>query len=81
MTAADWRSAHADKDGDIRDYATAAQLVCLSNLENLNAPFIKEGLPQSERPIRLNSMAIHQMTLLSADPGMKSLEQGGEKKQ
>ena len=54
---------------------TAAQLVCLSNLENLNALFIRDGLPQGERLVRLNAIAIHQMTLLSDDPGIKHLEE------
>lgn len=73
MTAAEWRRDNTDKDGNIRDYATAAQLVCLSNLENLNALFIKEGIPQGERLARLNAIAIHQMTLLTADAGIKLL--------
>jgi hypothetical protein len=74
QTAAEWRKANSDKDGNVRDYATAAQLVCLSNLENLNALLIKDGLPQAERLARLNAVAIHQMTLLSVDPGVKRLE-------
>ena len=74
QTAAEWRRKNPEKDGNVRDYATAAQLVCLSNLENLNALFIKDDLPQSERLTRLNAIAIHQMTLLSADPGVKRLE-------
>ncbi len=76
VTAAEWRLANPDKDGNLRDYANAAQLVCLSNLENLNALFIKEGLPPPERLLRLNSIAIHQMTLLSADTAMKKPENG-----
>jgi len=78
MTAAQWRSANPDKDGNLRDDADAAQLVCLSNLENLNALFIKEDLPQPDRLIRLNSIAIHQMTLLGVDPAVKKL--GGDKR-
>lgn len=74
MTAAEWRRGNTGKDGNVRDYATAAQLVCLSNLENLNALFIKDGLPQGDRLARLNSIAIHQMTLLTADAGIKRLE-------
>ena len=53
--------------GHIRDQATGAQLVCLSNLENLNALFIGQSLPQSERLSRLNQIAIGQMKLLTAD--------------
>lgn len=73
LTAAEWRTVTPEKDGNVRDHATAAQLVCLSNLENLNALFIKEGLSQPERLTRLNAIAIHQMTLLSADPGIRRL--------
>ena len=74
QTATEWRRSNPDKDGNMRDYATAAQLVCLSNLENLNALFIKDGLSQGERLARLNAIAIHQMTLLTADVGIKRLD-------
>jgi hypothetical protein len=74
QTAAEWRKSNPVKDGNVRDYAGTAQLVCLSNLENLNALFIKDGLSQAERLTRLNAIAIHQMTLLTADPGVKRLE-------
>ena len=67
MTAAQWRDANPDKRGNIRDYADIAQLVCLSNLENLNALFISEGLSQKVRLERLNKIAIHQMTILAGD--------------
>ena len=65
QTAAQWRSTNPDKKGNIRDYADVTQLVCLSNLENLNALFIAEGVAQQERLERLNKIAIHQMTLLT----------------
>ena len=64
MTAAEWRAANPDERGNIRDQATGAQLVCLSNLENLNAHFIAEGMPQGDRLERLNEIAISQMKLL-----------------
>lgn len=67
LTAAQWRSANPDKQGNVRDYAEASQLVCLSNLENLNALFIAQKLSQSERLKRLNEIAIQQMTILSKD--------------
>ena len=67
ITASDWRDANPDKEGNIRDYAESTQLVCLSNLENLNAQFISEGLSQEERLKRLNEIAIHQMTILTSD--------------
>jgi hypothetical protein len=66
MTAAQWRKENPDKDGNMRDYADVIQLVCLSNLENLNALFIAEGAPQQDRLKRLNNIAIYQMTLLTS---------------
>lgn len=76
-TAAQWRDANPDKKGNMRDEADVSQLVCLSNLENLNALFIAEGLSQQERLERLNKIAIHQMTLLTGDERLKL--PGGEK--
>jgi hypothetical protein len=67
MTASQWRAENSEKKGNMRDYAEVSQLVCLSNLENLNALFIAEGLSQKERLGRLNKIAIHQMTILSSD--------------
>lgn len=65
QTAAQWRAKHPKYKGNIRDEADVAQLVCLANLENLNALFITEGLSQSERLVKLNNIAIQQMTLLT----------------
>jgi len=67
MTASEWRKKNPQKSGNIRDQANITQLVCLSNLENLNALFINEGVVQSERLIKLNKIAIHQMKLLTED--------------
>jgi hypothetical protein len=67
MTAAKWREDNPDKKGNMRDEADVTQLVCLSNLENLNALFIAEGIPMKERLERLNKIAIQQMTLLTED--------------
>jgi hypothetical protein len=64
MTAKEWRDAHPDDKGNIRDYATINQLICLSNMENLNAVFINEGMPQQERLHKLNQIAIQQMAVL-----------------
>ncbi|MDR1338690.1 MAG: KilA-N domain-containing protein [Prevotellaceae bacterium] len=64
MTAAAWREAHPDLKGNIRDYATINELICLSNMENINAILIHEGLPQRERLIKLNRIAIQQMSVL-----------------
>ncbi len=71
MTAREWREFH--QKGNIRDYANAAQLVCLVNLENLNALFIQEGISQKERLIKLNQIAIQQMKLLIEDRNVKRL--------
>jgi len=66
-TAKEWRDSNPHKKGNIRDYADISQLVCLSNLENLNAHFIGENIPQPGRLAKLNAIAIHQMTLLTQD--------------
>jgi hypothetical protein len=73
MTAKEWRKANPEKDGNIRDYADVSQLVCLSNLESFNAEFIRNGLKQSERLIKLNEIAIIQMRSLIDNPGVKRL--------
>ena len=64
MTAKQWREANQDLKGNIRDYATINQLICLSNMENLNAVFINDGMPESERLEKLNKIAIQQMKVL-----------------
>ena len=64
ITAKQWREANPDLKGNIRDYASINQLICLSNMENLNAVFINDGLPQSERLEKLNKIAIQQMIVL-----------------
>ena len=64
MTAKQWRDANPELKGNIRDYATINELICLSNMENLNAVFINEKMPQSERLIKLNQIAIQQMKVL-----------------
>ena len=64
MTAKQWRDNNPTLKGNIRDYATVNELICLSNMENLNAVFIEQGIPQSERIIKLNQIAIHQISVL-----------------
>ena len=64
MTAKQWRDGNPDKTGNIRDYATINELICLSNMENINAVLIGDGLTQGERLIKLNKIAIHQMMIL-----------------
>ena len=80
MTAKEWRDKHPGEKGNIRDYANMSQLVCLSNLENLNALFIREKTPQPERLRKLNRIAIQQMRLLTDDSGIKRLEAGRRNK-
>ena len=76
MTAKQWRDSHPGDKGNIRDYANMSQLVCLSNLENLNALFIQEKTLQAERLRKLNQIAIQQMRLLTDDSRIKRLEAG-----
>ena len=64
MTARQWRDVNPELKGNIRDYATINELICLSNMESPNAVFIDEGLPQRERLIKLNQIAIQQMKVL-----------------
>lgn len=64
ISARQWREENTEKKGNIRDYATMNQLICLSNLENINAIFIQENFSQSERLQKLNKVAIHQMKVL-----------------
>ncbi|SHJ86561.1 KilA-N domain-containing protein [Dethiosulfatibacter aminovorans DSM 17477] len=64
MTAKQWRDDNPDKKGNIRDYANVSQLVCLSNLESLNAVLINDGLEQGQRLEKLNRIAINQMRVL-----------------
>lgn len=73
MTAKEWRDANPDLKGNIRDYASINELICLSNHENLNAVFINDGLPQSERLRKLNSIAIHQMSVLESNEQSRNL--------
>lgn len=64
ITAKQWRDNNPDLKGNMRDYATINELICLSNLENLNALFVNENLPQPQRVQKLNKIAIHQMSIL-----------------
>jgi hypothetical protein len=74
-TAKQWREGNPDKKGNIRDYANVSQLICLANLENLNAHFIQQGVSQSKRLKLLNDTAIQQMKILIDDKSQKQLEE------
>ena len=67
LTAKQWRDSHPDLKGNIRDYASVNELICLSNMENINAVFIEQGIDQSERLTKLNHIAINQMKILESE--------------
>ena len=72
-TARQWREENPDLIGNIRDYASINELICLSNMENLNAVFIEQGMSQSERLVKLNQIAIHQMRILGSGDSERKL--------
>ena len=74
MTAKQWREANPELKGNIRDYATINELICLSNMENINAVLINDGMPQSERLVKLNQIAIQQMRILEGENGRNLLK-------
>ena len=65
ITAKQWRDANPDLKGNMRDYSSINELICLSNMENINAVLINEGLEQRDRLMRLNRIAIQQMKVLA----------------
>lgn len=73
QTAKQWREANPELTGNIRDYADVNQLVCLANLESLNAHFINENISQEERIKKLNKVAISQMKILIEHKNSKKL--------
>jgi hypothetical protein len=73
-TAKQWRDANPQLKGNIRDYASINELICLSNMENINAIFINESIPQNERLIKLNQIAIQQMKVLQDVENRKLLK-------
>ena len=74
ITAKEWREQNPDLKGNMRDYATINELICLSNMENLNAVLIDENILQKERLIKLNRIAIQQMSILENVEGRKFLK-------
>lgn len=74
MTAKEWREKNPNKKGNIRDYASINELICLANLENTNSIFINEGMQQSQRLYKLNQIAISQMKILTKDNERKLLK-------
>ena len=80
MTAREWRDNNPDLDGNMRDFANILQLVILSNLENLNAEMIKQGIAQKDRLQRLNEIAKNQYTILQGNNSIKKVEDLDNKK-
>lgn len=74
MTAKEWRDTHPKLEGNIRDYSDVTQLICLANLESLNAEFIRQEMSQPERLMKLNEIAIIQMQSLLGNPLIKQLK-------
>ena len=74
ITAKQWRDSNPKAEGNIRDAATLEQLVVLSNLESINAVLIHQGLPQSERLVQLNAVAITQMKSLVNSKQIKRMQ-------
>lgn len=74
MTAKQWRESNPGVKGNIRDFASVNELICLSNMESINAVFIEHGIPQCERLIKLNQIAIKQMRVLESSSGRKLLK-------
>ena len=70
----EWRESNPDAKGNMRDYANINQLICLSNMESINAMLINDGAPQSERLIKLNKIAIQQMRVLEETESRKLLK-------
>jgi len=75
MTAKDWRDKNKGKEGNIRDYCNVIQLVVLANLEGINSDLINQQIPQSERLLKLNKIAIFQIKSLIGNSSIKKLEQ------
>ena len=74
MTAKQWREANPELKGNIRDDATINELICLSNMENINAVLINDGMPQGERLVKLNQIAIQQMQVLEGNSNRELLK-------
>src|SRR5574344_1042675 len=74
QTAKQWREAHPELKGNIRDYASINELICLANMENINAVLIDEGVLQGGRLVRLNQIAINQMRVLENDDNRNLLK-------
>lgn len=73
-TAKEWRDAHPEERGNIRDMASVVELIILANLESMNAEYIKQGMPQAERLQALRNIARYQLKSVTSAPSTKRLE-------
>jgi len=73
ITSKEWRDQNPDLKGNIRDYATINELICLYNMENINAVLINDGVLQSDRLVKLNQIAIQQIRVLQENSNRKYL--------
>ena len=74
ITAKQWREANPDLKGNMRDYSSINELICLSNMENINAVLINENISQHDRLLKLNTIAIQQMRVLKEVENRKLLK-------
>ena len=73
QTAKQWRDTNPDLEGNMREFASVAQLLVLANIEAMNAEFIRMEFPQSERLKKLNDIAITQLRVLTKHAGVRKL--------
>ena len=74
QTARQWRDVNPELEGNMRDYAAIEQLLVLANIEGMNAEFIRMGLSQSDRLVRLNQISIRQLQSLTSRDAAKALD-------
>lgn len=80
MTAKEWKAKNTHLEGNMRDYANILQLIILSNLENLNAEMIEQGIEQKVRLDQLNAIAKKQYTILQDNTNIKQIATLDEEK-
>lgn len=76
MTAKQWRESYPDVKGNIRDSASIAELTVLSNLEAINAEYIRVGASKEARYLRLCEIAAYQLKILEEQPNIRKLDEG-----
>jgi hypothetical protein len=74
VTAKEWRDKNPARKRNTRDYANINELICLSNMENINAVLLNDRIGQHDRLLKLNKIAIQQMTILNGIENRKLLK-------